>query len=97
VLLEAFAARLPVVATAVGGVPEVLQGRGLLVEPGDAAGAASALGELATNSELRAELVESAAVAVRRHTLEAECGSLAAFLADSGQRRREHRFLGGRQ
>ena len=39
VLLEAFAARLPVVATAVGGVPEMAGGRGLLVPPRDAVAA----------------------------------------------------------
>lgn len=97
VLLEAFAARLPVVATAVGGVPEVLRGRGLLVAPGDAGAAAAALDRLASNPELRAELVASAATSVRDHTLELECASLAAFLAapgdDSGQRGREHGLL----
>ena len=36
VLLEAFAARLPVVATAVGGVPEIVRECGLLVPPQDA-------------------------------------------------------------
>ena len=46
VLLEAFAARLPVVATAVGGVPQVVNGRGLLVPPANADAAARALESL---------------------------------------------------
>ncbi len=46
VLLEAFAARAPVVATAVGGVPEVAGGAALLVPPGDAQAAADAVRRL---------------------------------------------------
>ncbi|MDQ2759225.1 MAG: glycosyltransferase [Actinomycetota bacterium] len=84
VLLEAFAVRLPVVATAVGGVPEVVHGRGLLVPPGDADAAARALGELSSNAALRKELVERAVTEVRDHTLEAECAQLASFLAGHG-------------
>ena len=83
VLLEAFAARLPVVATAVGGVPELVRGCGLLVEPADAGAAAIALQQLASNLELRTELVDNAAARVREHTLHAECVSLVAFLAGS--------------
>nr|MBA3294881.1 glycosyltransferase family 4 protein [Geodermatophilaceae bacterium] len=40
VLLEAFAARLPVIATAVGGVPDAAAGAAELVPPGDARAAA---------------------------------------------------------
>jgi len=81
VLLEAFAARLPVVATAVGGVPEVVQGRGQLVAPADADAAAGALDRLRGDAELRATLVEHAASFARDHTLQAECTRLASFLA----------------
>jgi glycosyltransferase involved in cell wall biosynthesis len=81
VLLEAFAARLPVVATAVGGVPDLVRGCGLLVPPADAAAAVEALQELVSNAELRGELVENAVSRVREHTLTAECARLAAFLA----------------
>jgi glycosyltransferase involved in cell wall biosynthesis len=83
VLLEAFAARLPVVATAVGGVPELVRGCGLLVPPADAGAAADALQEMVSNAALRVELVENAAARVREHTLTAECARLAAFLAAS--------------
>ena len=57
-MLEAMSYRLPVVATAVGGIPEVLanQGTGLLVKPGDVPGLAAALRKLLLSSELRLEL-----------------------------------------
>jgi glycosyltransferase involved in cell wall biosynthesis len=83
VLLEAFAARLPVVATAVGGVPELVRGCGLLVAPADAGAAADALQELVSDAALRAELVDNAVVRVREHTLTAECARLAAFLSSA--------------
>ena len=55
VLLEAMAAARPVVATAVGGVPEVLEhGRGgTLVPPGDAAALAEAAAALLADGESR--------------------------------------------
>jgi glycosyltransferase involved in cell wall biosynthesis len=85
VLLEAFAARLAVVATAVGGVPELVQDCGLLVPPADAGAVADALKRLLTDASLRAELVENASARVREHTLHAECARLAAFLAGGDQ------------
>jgi len=81
VLLEAFASRLPVVATAVGGVPEMVRGRGLLVAPTDADAAAEALQRVVTDAGLRARLVDAAADVVRGHTLESECKRLADFLS----------------
>jgi glycosyltransferase involved in cell wall biosynthesis len=80
VLLEAFAARLPVVATAVGGVGEFVRGCGLLVRPGDADAAAAALEQIATRPQLRTELVEAAAAQARAHTLEVESERLAEFI-----------------
>jgi glycosyltransferase involved in cell wall biosynthesis len=81
VLLEAFAARLPVVGTAVGGVPALVDGAGLLVGIDDAAAAAGALARIAGDGELRERIVEQAAHRVREHTLGAECARLAEFLA----------------
>jgi glycosyltransferase involved in cell wall biosynthesis len=83
VLLEAFAAGLPVVATAVGGVPETVEGRGLLVSPHDAPAAARALQRLVDDAALRTELVAHAGEYARHHTLHAECARLASFLHGS--------------
>lgn len=81
VLLEAFAARLPVVATAVGGVPAFAGDAALLIGPGDAGAAAAALRRLAAEPELRRRLADRGTEVVRRHTLEAEAAGLTAFLA----------------
>jgi glycosyltransferase involved in cell wall biosynthesis len=82
VLLEAFAARLPVVATDVGGVEEIVRGHGWVVPPGNADAAARALQELASNDAARGERVDRAAAAASAHTMEAECQRLAGFLSD---------------
>jgi glycosyltransferase involved in cell wall biosynthesis len=79
VVFEAFAARLPVVATAVGGVPEAVGDAGLLVPPGDAAAAVSALREVASDEALRARLVEGGVERVLAHTTEAETRKIAEF------------------
>ena len=65
-VVEALAVGTPVLATAVGGVPEVVvDGRnGLLVTPGSAAALAEALGRLAGDADLRARLAEAAAPSV---------------------------------
>jgi len=57
-VMEYMEARLPVVATAVGGLPEMLEDGecGILVEPGDAAGIAEAVARLAADPDLRASL-----------------------------------------
>jgi glycosyltransferase involved in cell wall biosynthesis len=82
VLLEAFAAGTPVVATAVGGVPEAAGDAALLIPPGDADAAASALARLAAEPELRRDLVNRGIERVRGRTLEAESARVARFLAD---------------
>ena len=80
ILFEAFAAGLPVVATAVGGVAEAVGADALLVPPGDAAAPAEALQRLAEDPELRERLAAGGLERVREHTLEAECARVAAFL-----------------
>jgi len=72
VLLEAMAAGVPVVATAVGGVPEIASnGRdAILVKKHDEAALASAVAELLKNRELRDRMVSCAHEIVSRKTPE---------------------------
>jgi glycosyltransferase involved in cell wall biosynthesis len=79
VLFEAFAARLPIVATAVGGVPDAAGDAALLVPPGDAGAAVNALVQLADDAPLRARLVEAGVERVREHTTAAEIRKVAEF------------------
>jgi glycosyltransferase involved in cell wall biosynthesis len=62
VLLEAMALELPVVATRVAGVPDLIRDgeNGLLVDPGSTEALADALRRLAENSGLRRRLGEAA-------------------------------------
>jgi glycosyltransferase involved in cell wall biosynthesis len=97
VLLEAFAARLPVVATAVGGVPALVEDCGLLVAPDDAQAAAAALQELVSEGALRAQLLDRASARVQEHTLTAECRRLATFLAGRQRERAASGSAGAQQ
>jgi 2-deoxystreptamine N-acetyl-D-glucosaminyltransferase/2-deoxystreptamine glucosyltransferase len=62
VLVEAMVAGLPVVATDVGGIPEVVRHgeTGLLVPPGDVAALAAALDRVVADPVLRARLADGA-------------------------------------
>src|SRR3954469_14494229 len=79
VIFEAFAARLPVVATAVGGVPDAVGEAALLVLPGSAEEAVDALVRLASDEALRERLVEDGVERVRQHTTAAEVRRVAEF------------------
>lgn len=81
ILFEAFAAGLPVVATAVGGVAEAAGDAALLIPPGDPNAAARALERVAEDAELRERLVQAGLERARAVTLEAECERLARFIA----------------
>lgn len=80
VLFESFAAGLPVVATAVGGVPDGVGDAGLLVPPGDAGAAAAELERLASDDALRDRLIRAGIARAHGHTIEAECRRVADFL-----------------
>jgi glycosyltransferase involved in cell wall biosynthesis len=72
VVLEAMAAGVPVVATAVGGVPDLLsQGGGLLVRPEREDALATAVSRLATDTKLATRLAEEGIRYVaRNHSLD---------------------------
>ncbi len=67
-IMEAMAMQLPVVATRISGIPElVVDGRsGIVVPPGDVAALVSAITRLANDASLRQQLGVAASVEVRR-------------------------------
>ena len=68
VLLEAMAAGVPCVATAVGGIPQLLANeRGLCVPAGDPVALARAMASVAASEELRTRLVVNASEHLRKH------------------------------
>jgi glycosyltransferase involved in cell wall biosynthesis len=84
VLIEAFAAGLPSVATAVGGVPGAVGDAALLVPPGDSRAAVRAAQRIAADAELRERLISAGLAEARRHTLELEVRRLVAFVRAAG-------------
>jgi len=81
VLFEAFAAGLPIVATGVGGVPEIAAEAALLVPPGDRDAAAGALRRIAAEGALRRRLIDGGAEKLQRYSLDAEATAVARLLA----------------
>jgi glycosyltransferase involved in cell wall biosynthesis len=67
VLVEAMAVGLPVITTAVSGIPELVENNqnGLLYQPHDVEGIASGIIELLRNAEKRRQLGEAASKKVR--------------------------------
>ncbi|MGH2858553.1 MAG: glycosyltransferase family 4 protein [Solirubrobacteraceae bacterium] len=86
VLFEAFAARLPIVATDVGGVRAATEGAALLVAAEDASAAAAALTQVVGDPELRMRLTSAGAELVGARTLEIEAERAAAFLTGATPR-----------
>jgi glycosyltransferase involved in cell wall biosynthesis len=58
-LVESMAAGLPVLTTEVAAIPELVDGAGVLVRPGDADQLAAQLGRLGADPELRRRLGEA--------------------------------------
>jgi glycosyltransferase involved in cell wall biosynthesis len=80
VLFEAFAAGLPVVATAVGGVADAVGDAALLVPPGEPDPPANALLRLAREPELRERLIDAGLERARGETMEEVARRVARFL-----------------
>lgn len=86
VLLEAMAARVPVVATSVGGVPEIVENEksALLVSARDPSALADAIMRIMSDSDLRLRLTEdAAAVVAKNHTPEQYVDSLIKIYDDA--------------
>ena len=82
-VVEALAVGCPVIATAVGGVPEVVHDgeNGLLVAPNDAAGLAAAIRRFFSDAELRKRLRTAAPGSVAGYSEQAVCETIEATLA----------------
>ena len=81
VLLEALASRLPVIATAVGGVPDLLADCGVLIPPGDERATILAVQRLIADEDRRTAHVRRGAELARTHSRDAESRRLVAFLS----------------
>jgi glycogen(starch) synthase len=81
-VVESLAVGTPVIATRVGGVPEVVEDgvNGLLVPPGDVEALAGAIRRFAAEPLLRARLHEAAAPSVARFAPEVVYGELERIL-----------------
>lgn len=87
VLIEAMAAGLPIVATAVGGVPALVEPAGVpLVEPGDAAAAAGAVSEMLQDDARRAELAWAGARRAAELTIEHQQAAVLEFFTATRER-----------
>ena len=86
-VVEALAVGCPVVATRVGGVPEVVRDgeNGLLVPPGDVDALAAAMGRVAADGELRSRLAGAAPASVAGHTEEAVFSAIEVVLREAAR------------
>jgi glycosyltransferase involved in cell wall biosynthesis len=86
-LVEALAVGAPVIATRVGGVPEIVEDgvNGLLVPAGDAAALAAAIRRFFSDDALRARLRAAAAPSVDRYGRELLYGELEQILAGAAR------------
>ena len=85
VLLEAMATELPVVATRVGGIPEMVThpASGLLVAPGDADGLREAMKAVFRDPDLRRRLAVAGRTVADRHALPRTIGAIEAELLEA--------------
>jgi len=96
-MIEAMAARLAVVVTRVGAIPELITDRhsGMLVEPRNVDSLARALGEVIADRELRESLSREAyRIAIRDFEVEVAVDQLVSEIEDTIVAGREHRLSG---
>lgn len=93
VLLEASACKCPIIATRVGGIPDIINHgeNGILVEPKDAKGLADAMGLMIADSAMRASLVGRAFRRVQSlytwsHNVETMAGIYSAVVTQGSKR-----------
>ena len=89
-VVEALAVGTPVIATAVGGVPEIVRDgqNGLLVPAQDVAGLSAAIGRFASDAELRARLAAAAAPSVEGYAPDILLARVEAELVRAAEARR---------
>jgi glycosyltransferase involved in cell wall biosynthesis len=78
VLIEAMSQGVPVVATNVGGIPEIVEDRisGLLVTPGSAKDLANALFDMLFDKNLRYQLIENGQRIAQKNTFTEQTGKI---------------------
>ena len=83
-VVEALAVGVPVVSTAVGGVPEIVHDgeNGLLVPAGDVDAVAAAIASILRDGALRARLAAGSRASVERLSVPRVYGRLEAILSD---------------
>ncbi len=90
-VLEAMASGTPVVTTTATSLPEAAGDAALLVDPGDTAGMAAALGRVLSDEALQAELIARGAAKARRFTWQATATTVLAALRQAQAQRRASR------
>jgi glycosyltransferase involved in cell wall biosynthesis len=83
-MLEAFAAGVPVVASAAGALPEVSGGAARLVPPGDADALRDAIARVAVDEPLRARLIKAGRRRAREFPVEAMARGWLRVLCEAG-------------
>jgi glycosyltransferase involved in cell wall biosynthesis len=95
VLLEAMARGVPIVATAVGGIPELVKEAhsGLLVPPGQPRPLADAIARMLSDDDLRARCSAGGARIVQDATFEQQTGAWIGAAVEAYRARRNSRLL----
>jgi glycosyltransferase involved in cell wall biosynthesis len=97
--VEALAAGTPLLATAVGGVPEVIKSgvNGILVEPGDEQGLAAAMRSVAGDHDLLSQLRRGATASAGRYRADTAYEAIERTLQDAVARGRPREVLRARR